>query len=103
MIYMSNYKHKQSESGPIVPLSVIMNQFALQSAGSQDSTHMEDFLSSIPERTLHTLANAPDKGTALQLACDYVVRYYQYIPMDACMMHGDFVYQLLERASRYRN
>ncbi len=94
----------ESVSDPLPPLSVIMAQHAMVgSAHSQLGGGMDEFLAAIPPETLRELRQhieAGDRKKALLMACNYVVKFYTYVPMDMCLSHGEFVYSLLKLAKQ---
>lgn len=62
---------------------------------------IDQFLNTVPERFLQTLKNKilQNKGDeALNLICQYVVKFFSYIPYNQCYHHGHFVYALLRKA-----
>ena len=84
----------------IVPLSVIMSQHTLH-GGCSEGSDIESFLESIPNSILlklHSLIKTDKKREAVQMACEYVVRYFSYISLDMCLSHGEFVHILLNKA-----
>ena len=88
---------------PVPPLSVIMAQHTMIGAAQQGGSGMRKFLDDIPPETLATLKQyivSGDKNQALLMACNYVVKFYTYVPMDMCLSHGEFVYELLKLAKK---
>ena len=60
---------------------------------------VEEFLSVIPEDFLKTLKQKMRDGhdrEALKLVCQYVVKFFTYIPYKQCYHHGHFVQGLLQ-------
>ena len=94
---MSNLFNK-SIIDPVPPLSVIMAQHTMIGGNG-----MRKFLDDIPPETLATLKqyiSSGNKNQALLMACNYVVKFYTYVPMDVCLSHGEFVYELLKLAKK---
>jgi hypothetical protein len=95
------YQLNPQEPDSLPALSVILSQYGMVGSGRQYGGSMDEFLSSIPAETLHTLRAHILNGEeekALLMACNYVVKFYTYIPMNICLSHGDFVYKLLQLA-----
>ena len=62
---------------------------------------VDQFIDAVPERFLSTLKqkileNKEDE--VLNLTCQYVVKFFSYIPYDQCYHHGHFVSALMSRA-----
>jgi hypothetical protein len=62
---------------------------------------VDQFVSLIPDSFLRKLADAIKKGhehEALNLACQYVTKFFSYVTYTDCYHHGHFVYSLLNKA-----
>ena len=62
---------------------------------------VDQFVNVIPNDFLRTLRDKileNKEDEALDLACQYVVKFFSYISYQQCYHHGHFVYALLERA-----
>ena len=66
-----------------------------------DSMYIESvdqFINAVPERFLLTLKQKileNKENEALNLTCQYVVKFFSYIPYNQCYHHGHFVYALI--------
>lgn len=61
------------------------------------------FIDNIPPQFLKQLKDKVlnnQEHEALDLSCQYVIKYFTYIPYQACYHHGHFVYALLDRAMK---
>ena len=62
---------------------------------------MDEFINAVPERFLKTLKQKIEENNepeALDLVCQYVVKFFSYIPYKQCYHHGHFVYALFKKA-----
>ena len=62
---------------------------------------VDQFIKAVPKRFLQTLKEKikeDNEPEALNLTCQYVVKFFSYIPYKACYHHGHFVYALLKAA-----
>lgn len=60
-----------------------------------------EFLNHVPKRLLNELRKNIKRGndmTVINLACGYVIKYFQHIPIKSCIYHGEFVYELIKKA-----
>ncbi len=62
---------------------------------------VDQFLDAVPQKFLKTLREKIMQGKedeALNLVCQYVVKFFTYVPYNQCYHHGHFVYALLKKA-----
>lgn len=62
---------------------------------------IDEFVDVVPEKFLKTLKQKileNNEAEALDLTCQYVVKFFSYIPYKQCYHHGHFVYALLRKA-----
>lgn len=61
---------------------------------------VDEFLSAVPDsffKTLREKITQNKENEALDLACQYIVKFFSYIPYKDYYHHGHFVYALLNK------
>jgi len=73
-------------------------------SNSLSNTYIESvdqFLEAVPPdflRKLKKMIQEDRETEALNLVCQYVVKFFTYVPYNSCYHHGHFVYALLKKA-----
>lgn len=87
-------------------LALIMNNYSALGGNDEQvggAHEIKRFIDNVPAKLKRELKKAvlsDDRDRALALSCGYVVKFFEYIPLEACKYHGTFVYELLKEAMK---